>query len=63
MSIDQAIKTYVKFTSKVLSTQQIGGDGKFSMKTFENAIKGIVKDVTENPNEYILDRRASACKV
>ena len=63
MSIDQAIKTYVAFVSKAFSARKTGGGGKFNTKTFENAIKGIVKDVTGNSYECILDEHPNACKV
>ena len=63
MTVDKAIETYVDFASKVFSTRQIGRDGKFSTKTFEDTIKGIITDVTGNSDERILDGRSSACKV
>ena len=63
MSIEKAIEAYVDFISKVFSTRQIGRDGKFSTKTFEDAIKDIIMNVTNNPDERLLDERSNACKV
>ena len=63
MSIDDAIKYYVKFAERVFSAKQIGRDGKFNEKTFEDAIKEIVAKVTKNPQERMLDKRSNACKV
>ena len=63
MSIDKAIATYVDLTSKVFSAGQIGLDGRFSTKTFEDIIKNVVISVTNDSDECLLDRRPSACKV
>ena len=63
MSIDDAIETYVDFASKVFSGEQIGRDGKFSTKTFEETIKTIVRSVTGDSDERLFDRRPNACKV
>ena len=63
MPIDKAIETYVDFTSKVFSAGQIGLDGKFNTKTFENTIKNIVRSVMDDPDECLLDQRPNACKV
>ena len=63
LSIDDAIITYNHFTKKIFSTTQIGGDGKYNAETFENTIKEIIRKVTTNPQEQMLDNRSNACKV
>ena len=63
MSIDDAIAAYVDFTETVFSATKIGGDGKFSTKTFEEAIKQIVMRVTKNAHERLLDDHPEACRV
>ena len=63
MSVDKAIDTYVDLVSKVFSARQIGRDGKFNTKTFEDAIKSIVMNATNDVDECMLDQRNDACKV
>ena len=49
--------------SPYANTRQIGRDGKFNAKTFEEAIVEIIETVTHNPHERMMDERPNACKV
>ena len=63
MSIDDAIDSYVNLSKRVFSAKQIGEDGKFNAKTFDEAIVEIIESITQNPHEPLLDQRPNSCKV
>ena len=63
MSVDDAIESYVRFSKRVFSAKQIGREGKFNAKTFEEAIIEVIERITKNPHERMMDQRPNACKV
>ena len=62
MTIDKAIACYVSLAEKVFSSTQIGSDGKFSSRMFEDVIKQIVNEECGNPTERMTDDGPAVCK-
>ena len=64
MDVDTAIKHYNDVAKQVFSDmKRWGGDGKFKAKKLEEAIKSVVKHVTEDSESPLLeDDEARICR-
>ena len=64
MDVDTAINSYNKLAEQVFSDRkQWPGDGMFKVTNLEQVIKSVVRDVTGNPEEPLLeDSNASLCR-
>jgi len=64
MGVDTAIDTYNSLAQQVFSDQKRWpGDGKFKATKLEEVIKSIVRDVTGDPEEPLLEvGDASVCR-
>lgn len=56
MSVETAIRYYDDLVKRVFSEPKpLGGDGKFSARKLEAAIKYFVKDITGDSESFLLE--------
>ena len=63
MDVDTAIDSYNNLAQEVFSERQLWpGDGRFKATNLEEAIKSVVRDITNNPEEPLLEDDTLVCR-
>ena len=64
MDVETAINAYNNLAQQVFSERKRSlGDGRFKATNLEEAIKSVVQDITNNPEEPLLEAsNASICR-
>ena len=63
MDVETAINSYNNLAQQVFSERKRWvGDGRFKATNLEEAIKSVVRDITSNPEEPLLEANTSVCR-